>query len=68
MATCNWTEWTFFEHPALGSSLVFQAEVILFETCKPPSAVSLGIFAAASASAAAADDDEDDDDELDVFP
>ncbi|KAM3175370.1 hypothetical protein ACTXT7_008670 [Hymenolepis weldensis] len=22
----------FFEHPALGSSLVFQAEVILFET------------------------------------
>ncbi|KAM3171619.1 hypothetical protein ACTXT7_016262, partial [Hymenolepis weldensis] len=30
----------FFEHPALGSSLVFQAEVILFETTsrKPPSA------------------------------
>ncbi|KAM3182869.1 hypothetical protein ACTXT7_011472 [Hymenolepis weldensis] len=60
----------FFVHPALGSSLVFQAEVILFEiTCrKPPSAgpfihdiickVSLSVFAAAVAAAA----------ELGVFP
>ncbi|KAM3172448.1 hypothetical protein ACTXT7_014501 [Hymenolepis weldensis] len=39
----------FFEHSALDLSLVFQAEVILFETIcrKPPSAVSLSVFAAA---------------------
>ncbi|KAM3180611.1 hypothetical protein ACTXT7_015947 [Hymenolepis weldensis] len=47
----------FFEHPALGSSLIFQAEAILFETTcrKPPSAglhsrhhfhVSLNVVAA----------------------
>ncbi|KAM3181153.1 hypothetical protein ACTXT7_014909 [Hymenolepis weldensis] len=32
MATCNCSELSFSEHPALGSSLVYQAEVILFET------------------------------------
>ncbi|VUZ50482.1 unnamed protein product [Hymenolepis diminuta] len=43
MATCNCSELSFLEYPALGSSLVFQAEVILFETTcrKPPSA---GLF------------------------
>ncbi|VUZ52904.1 unnamed protein product [Hymenolepis diminuta] len=43
MATCSCSESSFFEHPALGSSPVFQAEVILFETTcrKPPSA---GLF------------------------
>ncbi|KAM3175423.1 hypothetical protein ACTXT7_008569 [Hymenolepis weldensis] len=39
----NCSEWSYFEHPGLGSSLVFQTEVIFFEiTCrKPPSA---GLF------------------------
>ncbi|VUZ53556.1 unnamed protein product [Hymenolepis diminuta] len=43
MATCNCSELSSFEHTALGSSLVFQAEVILFETTcrKLPSA---GLF------------------------
>ncbi|KAM3181872.1 hypothetical protein ACTXT7_013496 [Hymenolepis weldensis] len=43
MATCSCSEWSFFEHPAVGSSLVFQAEVILYETTcrKLPSA---GLF------------------------
>ncbi|KAM3172310.1 hypothetical protein ACTXT7_014791 [Hymenolepis weldensis] len=54
MATCNCSEWSILEHPALGSSLVFQAEVILFETTcrKPPSPVSLSVFAAAAAELA----------------
>ncbi|VUZ42039.1 unnamed protein product [Hymenolepis diminuta] len=43
MVTCNCSELSFFEHSALGSSRVFQAEAILFETTyrKPPSA---GLF------------------------
>ncbi|VUZ52320.1 unnamed protein product [Hymenolepis diminuta] len=53
MVTCSCSELSLFEHPALGSSLVFQAEVILFEiSCrKPPSAglfihsiISTGVF------------------------
>ncbi|VUZ41538.1 unnamed protein product [Hymenolepis diminuta] len=42
MATCNCSQFSYFEHPALGSSLLLlQAEVILFEinSWKPPSAV-----------------------------
>ncbi|VUZ43398.1 unnamed protein product [Hymenolepis diminuta] len=43
MATCNCSELSVFEHPALGSSLVFQVEVILFETtCRKP--LSTGPF------------------------
>ncbi|VUZ43364.1 unnamed protein product [Hymenolepis diminuta] len=53
MATYNCSDLSVFEHPALGSFLVFQAEVIHFETTcrKPPSAglfihniISLSVF------------------------
>ncbi|VUZ55735.1 unnamed protein product [Hymenolepis diminuta] len=43
MATSNCPELSCFEHPGLGSSLVFQAEVILLgTTCRKPP--SLGLF------------------------
>ncbi|VUZ41912.1 unnamed protein product [Hymenolepis diminuta] len=40
MTTCNYSELSLFDNPALDSSLAFQAEVILFETTcrKSPSA------------------------------
>ncbi|VUZ55764.1 unnamed protein product [Hymenolepis diminuta] len=44
MATFNYSKLTFIQHPVLGSSLVFQAEVILFETtCRKPPSVGLFI-------------------------
>ncbi|KAM3172734.1 hypothetical protein ACTXT7_013931 [Hymenolepis weldensis] len=44
MATCDFSELSFVEYPALGSSLVFQTEVILFETtCRKPPPTGLFI-------------------------
>ncbi|VUZ41916.1 unnamed protein product [Hymenolepis diminuta] len=44
MTTCNNSELSLFDNPALGSSLAFQAEVILFETtCRKSPSVGLCI-------------------------